>query len=439
MVLTIIEAAFGLLLFIGIASVGFAFSGIFGIILYPLGFVIGSATKSSTRKTSTPVGYYTHPVNTPVQPNPVQNVQTQGSSTWNTSSTSGSHSKNWFSQTQTSSASASNSFRTVYDLDGNPLQLGTRDEKASGGEGTVYTMPNTPRIMIKLYKAKTIQDAVKMREIQKRIGCMIQNSACASMKYLAWPLLSVADDQKQMIGFAMHSCGGESFRALGNVANIRKTFPAWNRLQLAKTALDFVEKVNELAKNNVIINDFNPQNFLVDSNCHVSMIDCDSYQITAPNGTTMVTHTFFSSHVAPELLKDPSLMNIPRNIHHVEFGVAVVVFGLLMCGMHPYSFSDPSNRKKIGAPEDNLRNGYCPLTPGSTLRFPKGPHNEWFNLWTWLPKSMQDAFVATFCDGYASPSRRASLSQLESALRDTIQFMSQEKQACDLTPKKSKP
>ena len=251
MVLTIIEAAFGLLLFFCIASIGFTISGIFGIILYPLGFIIGSAAKRPTSQTSTPVGYYyTQPGTTPVQPNLVQKLQTQSSSTWNISSTSSSFSKNWFSQTQTSSTSASNSFRTVYDLDGNPLQLGTRDEKASGGEGTVYTMPNTPSIMIKLYKPQTIQNAVKMREIQKRLDCMIHNSACAGMKYLAWPLLIVADDKKEMNGFAMRACNGESFRSLGSVASITRTFPGWTRLQLAETALDFVIKVRELAKNN---------------------------------------------------------------------------------------------------------------------------------------------------------------------------------------------
>lgn len=369
-----------------------------------------------------------------MQPNPVQNVQTQSSSTWNTSSTSGSYSQNWFSRTQTSSASASNSFRTVYDFDGNPLQLGTRDEKASGGEGTVYTMPNTPSIMIKLYKAKTIQDAVKMREIQKRLDCMIYNSACAGMKYLAWPLLSVADDKKEMIGFAMRACEGESFRSLGSVAGIAKTFPRWTRLQLAETALDFVVKVHALAKNNVIINDFNPSNFLVDRNCKVSMIDCDSYQIPDKYGKPLITHTYFASHVAPELLKNQKLMDSPRDIHHVEFGAAVVVFGLVMCGLHPYNFSDPTNRRKIGSPEENLLKGYCPFAPSSKLRFPQAPHDEWANLWSWLPKSLQDAFVATFCDGHSNPGHRASLNQLESALRETVQFMQSESKACKLMP-----
>ena len=168
------------------------------------------------------------------------------------------------------------------------------------------------------------------------------------------------------------------------------------------------------------------------------MIDCDSYQVPDNNGNPLITHTYFASHVAPELMKNPKLMDSPRDIHHVEFGVAVVVFGLVMCGLHPYSFSDPAKRKKIGTPEENLLKGYCPFAPGSKLSFPLAPHDEWANLWSWLPKTMQDAFVATFCEGHSNPNRRTSLDQLESALRDTVQFMQREPYACTLAPTRRK-
>ena len=56
--------------------------------------------------------------------------------------------------------------------------------------------------------------------------------------------------------------------------------------------------------------------------------------------------------------------------------------------------------------------------------------------WSWLPTSLQDAFAATFCDGHSNPNRRASLNQLESALRDTVRFMQRESKARELMPKK---
>ena len=435
----VIAAALGLIWGLFIASIGFLFGSALGIITYPLGWVVGLCIKESRNAASSKsaaVGKaqpnYTY--------NPTNNVVTplkQSSSIWGTGSAS--ISRNWYTQTQSSSASASNSIRNVYDLDGNQLQLGAKDEKASGGEGTVYTMPKYPGIMIKLYKDATLQNVTKMREIKKRIEAMTKLSACMNSKHLAWPLLPVSDDRKEMIGFAMRACSGESFRSLGNVAGIAKTFPKWTRLQLAETAHDFVVKVRELAANGVIINDFNPGNFLVDRNCKVSMIDCDSYQIPYNKGKPLITHTYFASHVAPELLKNPKLMDSPREIQHVEFGAAVVVFGLVMCGLHPYSFSDPTNQKRIGTPEENLLKGYCPFAPGSKLHFPVAAHDEWANLWSWLPKSLQDAFVATFCDGHSDPKRRASLDQLETALRETVQYMQKESKAREVMPRHKRP
>ena len=392
----ILEATFGMIVALFVAGIGFVLSSVFGIILYPIGMIIGWEIKQSKNSASNTSGVQGKVSPVPQQkcafatPNQAAAPQKQSSSIWGT--TTASLSGNWYTQTQSTSASAANSVRSVYDLDGNPLQLGTKDEKASGGEGTVYTMPSHSSVMIKLYKDSTLQNTTKMNEIKKRVEAMTKLSTCTSLKHLAWPLLPVADGKKQMIGFAMRACTGESFRSLGNIASIAKAFPKWNRLHLAQTALDFVVKVRELAKNNVIINDFNPSNFLVDRNCNVSMIDCDSYQIPDKNGKPLITHTYFASHVAPELMKNTKLMDSPRDIHHVEFGAAVVVFGVVMCGLHPYSFSDPSNRRKIGTPEENLLKGYCPFAPGSKLRFPQAPHDEWANLWSWLPTSLQDAF-----------------------------------------------
>lgn len=446
--LLILEIVFSLIFGVLIPFlIGFGLAYIPGMLIcFPIGWCIGKAFDSKSKATSANpqvspgiYGNVTPRAATPAATLILQKAAaSSGSSIWNTVTATASQSQTWYTQTQSGSVSASSFVRNVYDLDGNPLQLGTKDEKASGGEGTVYTMPSNSCVMIKLYKNSTLHDTAKMKEIRKRVEAMTILSACTNSKHLAWPLLPVADDKKEMIGFAMRACNGESFRSLGCVAGIAKVFPKWSRLELAQSALDFVVKVRELAKNGVIINDFNPSNFLVDRNCRVSMIDCDSYQIPDKNGTPLITHTYFASHVAPELLKNPKLMDLPRDIHHVEFGAAVVVFGLVMCGLHPYSFSDPANKKKIGTPEENLLKGYCPFALGSKLRFPQAPHDEWTNLWSWLPKSLQDAFVATFCDGHSNPNRRASFDQLESALRDTVQFMQSESKARELMPRKRK-
>ena len=327
---------------------------------------------------------------------------------------------------------------TVYDPDGKPLQLGDRDEKASGGEGIVYTYAANPKFLIKVYKTETLNNQVKMREIRQRIQDMVRISALAKCNFLAWPLMPVFDSKQQIIGFVMRKCEGASLLALRGPANIKKNFPHWDRADLAKTALDYVEKMKKLAACNVLVNDFNPSNFLVDKNGKVSFIDCDSFQVPSSNGGVNITKTYFASHVAPELLKDKSKLNCPRNIHHVEFGTALTVFHILMCGLHPYNYYDSSHKSACGTPDENLLKGRCPLGKGSGCLIPQG---GWFNLWSYLTGSLKGAFISTFRkeEGHSNPDRRASLDLLEMELRKLLFEMKRDRARCELLPTTAKP
>lgn len=326
---------------------------------------------------------------------------------------------------------------TVYDYDGNPLELGQCDEKASGGEGIVYTYAANPKFLIKIYKSETLEDENKMRDIRRRIQDMSRISALSGANFLAWPVLPVFNEQQQIIGFVMRKCEGFSFLALRGPAYINKYFPNWDRYDLAKVALDYVEKVQELVKHKVFINDFNPSNFLVDKNGKVSFIDCDSFQIPASSGDVNISKTYYASHVAPELLRDKSLLNHPRNIHHLEFGVAITVFQILMCGLHPYNYCDPSHKSSCGSPDENLLKGRCPLGKGSGCKLPQG---GWYNLWSYLTASLKSSFISTFRkeEGYDNPAQRVSLKNLAAELRKFIFVMEQDHLRRQLLPKQAK-
>ena len=212
----IIVAVFGMMFALLAFGLGSMCSAVFGVILYPVGLVIGwilkeSAAKKSNSYTSYPSVRANRPLGT-MSSNNVILPQPRSSSIWNSGSAFASASGNWYTQTQIGSASGSNSLRSIYDMDGNPLQLVMKDEKASGGEGAVYAMPSNPGVMIKLYKGATLRNTSKMNEIRRRVDVMSGMTACVKRKCLAWPLMPVADDNKRMIGFAMRACGGESFR-----------------------------------------------------------------------------------------------------------------------------------------------------------------------------------------------------------------------------------
>lgn len=365
------------------------------------------------------------------QPAPVSNT---AQTNWSSQGTSTKN--NWLNATTDNDCN--DSTITVYDMDGKPLQLGNRDEKASGGEGVVYTYAANPKFLIKVYKSATLNDSEKMREIRQRILDMVRISDFGRHDFLAWPLMPVFDAQHQIVGFVMRKCEGFSLLAFRGPASIRKHFPQWDRSDLAKVALDYIEKLKKIVAQNVLVNDFNPSNFLVDKNGKVSFIDCDSFQVPTANGGVNITKTYFSSHVAPELLQDKSRLNYARNIHHVEFGAAMTVFQILMCGLHPYNYYDPMHKSACGTPDENLLKGRCPLGKGSNCRFPQG---GWYNLWSYLTGTLKGAFISTFRkeDGHSIPSKRVTLDQLEIELRKLLFEMKRDAARCDLQPATVKP
>lgn len=343
---------------------------------------------------------------------------------------------NWFNGIGKAPASKQNDSLTVYSRNGSPLRLTASDCKASGGEGTVYAIPGKPNVLVKIYKDDLLQNPAKRAEIEKRIYDMLAISKDIDQTSFAWPRAVVCNSRKQVIGFAMNKCSGTSLQALSGVKSIQQHFPQWTRRELALTAQDFLTKLQYLTSKKILVNDFNPANFLVDQSGHVSFIDCDSYQIPGEGNSTDITKTFFASHVAPELLKDPKLLAQPRNIHHVEFGAALTVFNILMCGLHPYSYFDPTKQSACGTPDENLRKGRCPLGIGTGCQLPRG---NWYNLWSYLTYNLKDSFIRTFRDGHSDPSKRVPLADLQNNLQELLFIMKKDPVRLDLNPVKPKP
>lgn len=342
---------------------------------------------------------------------------------------------NWFNGIGTSPSKKPGKL-TVYSLNGSPLELTASDCKASGGEGTVYAIPGKRNVLVKIYKDETLAKPEKRAEIEKRIFDMLAIHNEISQDCFAWPRAAVYNAKKQLIGFAMNCCEGTSFQAFSGLKSITQHFPGWDRRNLALVAQDFLKKLQYLASKNVFVNDFNPANFLVDKQGRVSFIDCDSFQIPGERKSVNITKTYFASHVAPELLLNQKLLAQPRGIHQVEFGAALTVFNILMCGLHPYSYFDPTHQDACGTPDENLRKGRCPLGKGSDCKLPNG---NWYNLWSYITFKLKDSLIRTFKDGHTDQARRASLAELQKNLDEFLYIMKKDPARLDLNPSTPKP
>ena len=305
--------------------------------------------------------------------------------------------------------------RTVYDPAGKPLRLKKSDIIAHGGEGFVYKLSLNPRYLIKICKEDTLKNVRKQSAFCDRLNAMLALEDCRKADFLAWPQMPVYDANKKVIGFVMPRANGRTLRALYAPCQVKRFFPNWDRLQVTKVALNLVNAVQMLARHRVLVNDFNPDNFLIDKQGKVTLIDCDSFQIPgAGDGqNTLLSRTFTPEYTAPELLFKPELFNYERTPEQVRFSLAVVVYMILMSGLHPYAQCGGSD------PVENLKSGKCPLDKTSGVRLPVG----WHKSVSWLPESLKEYFVKMFVDGYKDPQKRPMIGDLKLELENFIEIM----------------
>ena len=305
--------------------------------------------------------------------------------------------------------------RTVYDPAGVPLVLQKGDVLAHGGEGVIYKFAKNPAFLIKVCKDDTLCDARKLAAFRDRLNAMLALEECRTASFLAWPLMPVFDKNGNVIGFAMRKTSGRTLRALYAPCQVRRFFPGWDRLSVTRVALNLVNAVQMLARHRVLVNDFNPDNFLIDPFGRVRLIDCDSFQIpgAGDDQNTFLTRTFTPEYTAPELLFHPELFNRERTPEQVRFSLSVVVYMILMSGLHPYAQCGGTD------PVENLKSGKCPLARRDGVRLPVG----WFKSVSWLTPGLKHYFIRMFVDGHRAPLKRPLLGELKAELENFIAIM----------------
>ncbi|MBO4305183.1 MAG: hypothetical protein J6A21_11405, partial [Lentisphaeria bacterium] len=104
--------------------------------------------------------------------------------------------------------------RTVYDPTDKALILKKTDVLAHGGEGVIYRFTKNPAFLIKVCKDDTLRDARKLAAFRDRLNAMLALEECRNAPFLAWPLMPVFDERKNVIGFVMRKTSGRTLRAL---------------------------------------------------------------------------------------------------------------------------------------------------------------------------------------------------------------------------------
>lgn len=220
----------------------------------------------------------------------------------------------------------------------------------SGGEGDVYDVEGNPDLVVKIYndKKRNSNKQDEYNELITKIQAMCDICDDTIMQRAGWPQQIVYLNGEPM-GFTMNKikyCN--TFHQLADTIDRKEKFADNNWKYSLYVAYNLACAVNALHQKGVVIGDINESNFLIGNrtvaekngvfdfkdNGIVYCIDCDSFQIPADN-QIFICSVAKSEYLPPEL-KGADLHKVIRTQNNDNFGLAVLIFQLLMLGRHPY-------------------------------------------------------------------------------------------------------
>jgi DNA-binding helix-hairpin-helix protein with protein kinase domain len=300
----------------------------------------------------------------------------------------------------------------VYDAQREPLTLG--DPVGRGGEATVYKIPMRPAALAKLYHQAPREDYdLKLAWMQAHPPD--EPSPVLNHASIAWPKTLLYNSHGVLVGYEMvYVHNAVPLLQVFNPRSRARVLPAFNRKYLHRTARNLAAALGALHASNYIVGDLNESNVMVTSSALVTLIDADSFQVQRRIGAKPVLHPcpVGKQEYTPPELQGKTFAEVPRQPEHDRFGLAVLVFQLLMEGNHPFraqwlAGGDPP------PVEDRIRDGHWPYArrPGLPIAPPR--HAPPLNT---LHPDLQALMRQCFIDGHPRPAARPTPETWERAL-----------------------
>jgi DNA-binding helix-hairpin-helix protein with protein kinase domain len=236
--------------------------------------------------------------------------------------------------------------RTFCDLQGQETGLGRC--LGQGGEGAVYSVPNWPLTVAKIYARRPDEHGAR------KLGAMVQLGTEALATVAAWPQNLLLDPRTgAVVGFLMPRVDDHrEIHKLYGPADRKTAFPDATWAFLVRAARNLAAAFDAVHQHGHVIGDVNQGNVVVSRKATVRLIDCDSFQITHL-GRSYPCRVGVPLFTPPEL-QGRKLDEVVRTPDHDRFGLAVLIFHLLFMGRHPFAGRHPAKAIPV---ETALRQG----------------------------------------------------------------------------------
>lgn len=279
--------------------------------------------------------------------------------------------------------------------EGRILELGRRLDE--GGEGVVYEVSGTALV------AKLLIQPAAPEDLARRLASLVRRGRSPRMarllagepRRMAWPVAAVRvlprrPAAERIHGFVMPDMR-RWFRPLSYLLSpgLRAGWFAgctWRTSLTAATSL--ARLMADLHAAGYVAGDLKPGNLWVDNRGNIGISDVDSFQFTDGAGMfPCLART--PDYTAPECIISPD--TLPDSSSD-DFVLAVLVYQLLMDGMHPFS-GIPADGTRYVSTDDNILHGRCRLVhPGSVRKVADAPSLAV------LPRKLRELFARCFGD-----------------------------------------
>ncbi|PIG95184.1 tetratricopeptide repeat protein [Gloeocapsopsis sp. IPPAS B-1203] len=282
-----------------------------------------------------------------------------------------------------------------------------------GGEARVFVLPQDEQLVAKVYHKPTKAHAQKLMAM---LANPPENPTAAKGHIsIAWPtdLLYPGDGSDRVIGFLMprvHKM--HSVLEFYNPKTRRQTCPFFNYLYLHRTARNLVTAMGALHSRGYCIGDINESNILVSDTALITLVDTDSFQVPDPKSGYVYRCGVGKAEFTPPELQGKNFAHFERKPEHDLFGLAVLLFQLLMEGTHPFA----GIYQGIGDPPSfsaRINAGHFVYSKSKRVPYNPTPIAPPFEL---LYPSLQQLFLRCFEEGHHNPKLRPNAQAWQTAL-----------------------
>ena len=290
---------------------------------------------------------------------------------------------------------------------------------AAGGEGTVYLPTQYPDQAAKIYHRASADIAVKLQlmiDSPPDIPDYEEGSIA-----IAWPEEFLLDSgpPNAARGFLMKRVSGKPVVNYYSPGRRLQTVPGFNYEHLLATARNLARAVEVCHGQRYVIGDLNESNVLVSEISVVSLIDTDSFQVLDRRSGKIYRSPVGKPEYTPPEMQGRRFDSEDRSQDHDLFGLAVIIYQLLMEGSHPFAgmYTGQGDPPQI---EKRIAEGHFPHSGTRAVPY---RHMPIAPPWQNLHPELRDEFIQCFDIGHDSPETRPTAYEWAQKIEGVMKYL----------------